>query len=362
VVAGGGTGGHLYPGLAVARALVRLNPAVVPFFIGAKRGIERDVLPRTEFEHELLDLHPLYRRRPWQNWKTMAGAVRSWGRLKSILNELSPPVVLGCGGYASGLTLAAAWRARVPVTLQEQNSHPGLTTRMFSRVAHELYLGFPESGRYLRRGKGTRAIDTGNPIEPPQPGLRTRADLLAQWEFPSGADRVLLVMGGSQGAAPINSAVAAIVHRLNEARVFVVWATGAAHHGAYRHLESSMTRVVGFISPISDAYAVADLAICRSGAMTIAELCAWGIPSLLVPLPTAAANHQLANAHALEEAGCALMIEQKELTDEYLLSRVSAVVGDTALLEGMRQKALVRGRPDAAEVIAKRLLAISDVR
>jgi len=131
--AGGGTGGHLYPGLAIARALKQLRPDVEPFFIGARRGIEREILPTTEFPHVLLDLHPLYRSQFWNNWKTARGAVGAWRQLGQIAKEREPAAVIGTGGYASGLALAYAVAHRIPYALQEQNSYPGLTMRFFSR-------------------------------------------------------------------------------------------------------------------------------------------------------------------------------------------------------------------------------------
>ncbi len=360
--AGGGTGGHLYPGLAIARALVRLEPGVKPFFIGAQRGIERDVLPTTEFEHELLDLHPLYRRRPWRNWYTVTGAARSWRRLSGILKRLEPTVLLGTGGYAAGLALAAARSARIPYALQEQNSFPGLTQRFFSKGAREIYLGFPEAGQYLKRGRGTSVIDTGNPIEPPPAERLDREAALKQWDFPGNAQRVLLVVGGSQGAKPINSAVAAAINTLNSGGTYVIWATGTAHFDEFQRLNSEKTRVVAYLSPIAKAYAVADFVVCRAGAITTAELCAWGIPSLLIPLPTAAADHQNANARALEAAGCAVVMSQSELSAERLAAQLRRIFSDESSLEKMRAAARLRGRPQAAEDIAARLLEMSHVK
>jgi UDP-N-acetylglucosamine--N-acetylmuramyl-(pentapeptide) pyrophosphoryl-undecaprenol N-acetylglucosamine transferase len=167
IFAGGGTGGHLYPGLAIARALVKANPRVEPFFIGAARGIERDVLPQVGYAFELLDLHPLYRSRPWENWKTARGAVSAWRKIAAEVNSEPPACIVGTGGYASGLTLAYAVAHKIPFVLQEQNTFPGITARFFSRFAAQIHLGFPEGRRYLRPSKKTEVYDSGNPIEPP---------------------------------------------------------------------------------------------------------------------------------------------------------------------------------------------------
>src|SRR5439155_11843212 len=165
--AGGGSGGHLYAGLAIARAVIRARPEATPFFVGALRGIERDVLPTTEFPHALLDLHPLYRGQPWRNWKTAAGAIGGWRRLGTLVANDRPAVIVGTGGYASGLALAYAKVHRIPYVLQEQNSYPGLTMRVFARWAREVYLGYPEAERHLSGSSETTMLDTGNPIEPP---------------------------------------------------------------------------------------------------------------------------------------------------------------------------------------------------
>ena len=181
--AGGGTGGHLYPGLAIARAMVRLDPQVEPFFIGAQRGIEKDVLPGAGFEHELLDLHPLYRSRPWENWKTLRGALSAWKRIGDRVRAYRPEAVVGTGGYASGLTLAYATVKGIPFAIQEQNTYPGITTRFFSRFASQIHLGFPEARSRLSPSARTQIFDSGNPIEPPPADARDKKAGRAKWNF-----------------------------------------------------------------------------------------------------------------------------------------------------------------------------------
>src|SRR5215467_9837962 len=167
VVAGGGTGGHLYPGLAVARALVAARPSIEPFFVGARRGLERDVLPATEFPHVLLDLHPLYRSAVWNNWRTAVGAVSAWRELGRLMRRDPAAVILGTGGYAAALTLAYGVVHRVPIVQQIGDAMPGLTARGFSRWTREAYLNFPEAARVLRAHHEGSLVDTGMPIEPP---------------------------------------------------------------------------------------------------------------------------------------------------------------------------------------------------
>lgn len=361
VFAGGGTGGHLYPGLAIARALVRLEPAVRPFFVGARRGIEREVLPKTEFEHLLLDLHPLYRSRPWENWRTAAGLAGAWRALSRALGTESPRVVVGTGGYASGATLAWGVAHGVPIALQEQNSHPGITTRIFSRWARELYLGYGEAARLLHPPRGAWMGETGNPVAPPPEPRPDRAAARRRWGFPEHGGTVLLIFGGSQGARAVNEVVDAWIARGVPDGVFVIWGTGRGSHARFAGRESERVRVVPYLSPIEEAYAASDLAVARAGALTLAELCAWGIPAILVPLPTAAADHQTANARALAGADAAVVVPQAELTVERLEREIGALTGDPGRLAVLAGRAAARGRPRAAEDIAERLLNLAHV-
>jgi len=186
LLAGGGTGGHLYPGLAIARALVRLDAGVRPHFVGALRGIERDVLPTTEFPHTLLDLHPLYRPRVWNNWKTLRGAVGAWRALGRLGRALQPRLVVGTGGYAAGLTMFWAWRHGIPVVQHMGDAYPGITARLSARFTAQAYLGFPEAAATLPQGHCTY-IDTGNPIEPLPDIHPDPATARAKWGFPARA-------------------------------------------------------------------------------------------------------------------------------------------------------------------------------
>ncbi len=358
--AGGGTGGHLYPALAIARAMVAADSRVRPFFIGAKRGIEREVLPTTEFPFELLDLHPLYRSQPWLNWRTAAGSVTSWRRISGIAAESPPCALVATGGYAAGIALGFAVRRRIPIVIQEQNSYPGLTVRWFASRATQLHLGFPEAARLLHTGARTKVFMSGNPIAPPLPmdERPSRIDSAKQWGFPAPPAPTLLVFGGSQGAEGINRAVAEWAPGAGP-NIHVIWATGRANYEKYARLEAPFLRVVPFISPMADAYCAADLALTRAGAMTTAELSAWGIPAVLVPLPTAAADHQTANARAIAASGAAVLIQQSALTPATLAATITRLLADATLLTEMREKTLIRARPDAAQVIAASILEMA---
>jgi UDP-N-acetylglucosamine--N-acetylmuramyl-(pentapeptide) pyrophosphoryl-undecaprenol N-acetylglucosamine transferase len=356
--AGGGTGGHLYPGLAIARAVQRLDPRARPFFIGARRGIEKDVLPTSGFEYKLLDLHPLYRSRPWNNVRTILGFMRAWRDIGALARDDRPAVVVGTGGYAAAATCAWAASHGIPVALQEQNSFAGITARLIARVATEIYLGIGEAARTLRPKRDAWMGETGNPIVPPPDPRPSREAARRRWDFPPDAT-VVLITGGSQGARALNESVAAWLASGRSAPVHAIWATGRGTFEQFRGLASPGVRVVDYLSPIADAYAAADLATTRAGALTIAELCAWGIPSVLVPLPTAAADHQTANARALAESGAAVLLPQRELSASRLDETITTLLADRERLPAMRRAAAARGKPHAAEEIARRVLALA---
>jgi UDP-N-acetylglucosamine--N-acetylmuramyl-(pentapeptide) pyrophosphoryl-undecaprenol N-acetylglucosamine transferase len=358
IFAGGGTGGHLYPGLAIARALVKADKRVEPFFIGAQRGIERDVLPQVGFAFELLDLHPLYRSRPWENWKTIRGAMTSWRRIAGEVRSEPPVCVVGTGGYASGLALGYAVAHHIPFVMQEQNTHPGITAKFFSRFADQIHLGFPEARRHLSPSKKTEVFESGNPIEPPPADAFQKGPARAKWGFPASGGAVLLVYGGSQGSQAMNEVVAKWVEQGVPPGLFVIWATGKANYEKLARYESDRVKVRAYIAPISDAYRAADFALSRAGAMATAELCAWGIPVIVVPLPTAAADHQTQNAKALASAGAAEMIRQSDLNPQTLSQAVRSMLTDPGKLAAMRAKALERARPTAAADIARHILEL----
>ncbi|MGQ0539702.1 MAG: undecaprenyldiphospho-muramoylpentapeptide beta-N-acetylglucosaminyltransferase [Gemmatimonadaceae bacterium] len=359
-LAGGGTGGHLYPALAIARALQRAMPEVQPLFIGSRRGIEREILPTSGFPFELIDLRPLDRARPWNNVLTAYSLAAGVARIRTLAREQQPRLVVATGGYAAGAAIAYAAAARIPLVLQEQNSFAGKTIRLGSRFAREIHLGFPEAARSFPPRVRVRCVATGNPIEapPPQDTRPTKETARQLWGLPTTGGLVLLIFGGSQGSAALNELAAAWLGARRSKDLHVIWATGQDHFQRYRYLTSENVVVRPYLAPIGDAYAAADLALTRSGAMTTAELCAWGIPAILVPLPTAAADHQTANARALERAGVARLLEQHSATPPVLEDAISRLVRDAGERTEMTRRALERARPDAAHTIARRLLRV----
>jgi UDP-N-acetylglucosamine--N-acetylmuramyl-(pentapeptide) pyrophosphoryl-undecaprenol N-acetylglucosamine transferase len=356
LIAGGGTGGHLMPALAIAKALVDAGADVVPVLIGAERGVESWLLPQRHYPYHLLPIRPLFRQRVWRNLALPWSLVRTALQLRRIFAERRPSLVIGTGGYASAPAVWWAARRRIPTAIQEQNASPGLATRMLAGRVDQIYLGLPEARVRLTPGPHTQVFDTGNPITPPEPGRRAAARLRFGL---TGTERVLLVTGASQGAVPINQAVAGWLAAGGSQGMVVLWATGKGSYEQFRHLHRPpAVQVFDFLDPIADAYAVADLAVARGGMMTGAELCAWGIPSIIVPLPSAADDHQTANAVALDMAGAARHLPQRELNPASFGLVVGELMADGPLRSAMAARALQRGRPHAAADIVSHCLTL----
>ena len=358
LIAGGGTGGHLIPALALAEALRNARPDVEPVMVGAVRGIEAQLLPRYPYRHHLLPLEPLYRRTWWRNARWPLVLARVWPAIGRLLDAERPAIVIGTGGYASGPVVWRAQRRGIPTALQEQNAFPGFTTRRLARTARQVHLGFPEARARIAIGSRTEVFAFGNPIRPPQPGDRDAAREELGLDSPRPC---VLLFGGSQGARALNEALAGALDEGALRGVSVLWGTGAAHAETLaRYAFSGRVVVRGFFDPIAPAYRAADLVVCRAGAMTVAELCAWGKPSVLVPLPTAAADHQAYNARALADAGAAVHLPERDLTPGLLARTIAELLDDRVRLEAIGTRARERGRPDAARAIVSRILTLAD--
>jgi UDP-N-acetylglucosamine--N-acetylmuramyl-(pentapeptide) pyrophosphoryl-undecaprenol N-acetylglucosamine transferase len=364
IFAGGGTGGHLYPALALGAALEARDPDIRVHYVGAKRGVETHVLPAQGVEHTLLPLQPIQRDRVWRNWRLGPAMFGTFAGLSRLFLRLRPKLVVGTGGYASGPACMYAVLAAVPVAVQEQNSHPGFTTRLLSRWAAQVHLGFPEAAQALKPGRDTEVLSLGNPIRPPAASIDRAA---ARDRFGLSRDAVvLLVVGGSQGSRAMNEGLLGALERVARGelparpeRLEILWATGPNHIDRItqwlRPLDLPWVHAHGYIEAMPEALAATDVAVTRAGAMATAELLAWGRPMLLVPLPTAAADHQTHNARALEQAGAGVMLVEKELTPERLWTEVLSLTGDDARRAAMVAAALDRARPDAAREIAEHL-------
>jgi UDP-N-acetylglucosamine--N-acetylmuramyl-(pentapeptide) pyrophosphoryl-undecaprenol N-acetylglucosamine transferase len=357
VIAGGGTGGHLFPGIALAEELRARGHHVT--FVGTERGIEARVLPKEGWPLELIEVRGLkgggfggFLRGSWQ----VPNALLRSGK---ILGKLSPGLVVGVGGYASGPVVLRAALSRIPTAILEQNSIPGITNRALGKVVRMVCGSFPGAARYFPTRKYHLL---GNPVR-----TKVRSAMAAAEEGPdsSRAATGLLVVGSSQGAHAVNELVveALTLLRARGVRMPVVHQTGTADRDtvAARYAAAGIAADVrAFIDDMAGAYRAARLVVARAGASTIAELTALGMPSLLVPFPQAADDHQTANARDLEEAGAARLLVQATTTPAQLADTIAALFDDAAALARMRAAARSLGHPDAHREIADALLALAE--
>ncbi len=344
------------PALAIASALREARPDLEPVLVGATRGVESHLLPARPYRYHLLAAEPIYRRQWWKNIRWPFIAARLMGQMRTLLHQEQPMLVVGTGGYASGPLVWLAHRRGIPTAIQEQNAFPGLATRWLARRVDHVYLGLPEARHYLEPGPRTTVFDTGNPIVPPAAGRREAAR--ARLGIPQGLP-VVLVTGGSQGALAINRAIAAWLDGGGGRDTALLWATGRGTYDQFRgYARPPLVQVFDFLDPMSDAMAAGDLAVARGGAITIAEMCAHGLPGILIPLPTSAADHQSSNARALAEAGAAIHLPQSELTEGSLGEAIEGLLADPVRRRAMSVAASTRGRPLAAAEIVAHLLAL----
>jgi UDP-N-acetylglucosamine--N-acetylmuramyl-(pentapeptide) pyrophosphoryl-undecaprenol N-acetylglucosamine transferase len=352
VIAGGGTGGHLYPGVAVAREMQRQRPGTVVTFAGTARGIESRVVPREGFELDLIRSAGLKGKSMAARLKGVAllplSALDAW----RLLSRRRPRLVVGVGGYSSGPVVALAALRGIPTLLLEQNAVPGLTNRMLARVVRAAAVTYEQTLPYFR-GKGFVA---GNPV---------RAGFL-QPASSSSAPRAalgVLIFGGSQGAHAINVACVEAAPKLAASATPLA----VTHQTGERDLEMVRegyrragldARVEPFLYEMDREMNDADLVVCRAGATTLAEITASGKPSILIPLPTATDDHQRKNAEVLARVGAAEVIDQRELSGDRLAGRVMAMAANRGGRQAMSQAARSLARPDAARTIVARAVAL----
>ena len=353
LMAGGGTGGHLFPAIAIANAVQHAHPDWEVAFAGATRGIEASVLPGRNLPHRLFPFEPLHRRQWWRNARWPFLGVQLVREIDRWLRELQPSAVIGTGGYVSAPVVWRAAARGIPTAILELDVRPGIATRLVARRAREIWLGAPEALPLLPPSVRDKVRITGAPITPPDPAARApfaHAGFGLVREVPT-----IVITGGSQGSLALNRVVAEWLTSGGARDRQVIWATGRGLHDQFAKYHGAAVHVTPFLDPIADAWSIANVAIARAGMMTLAELAAWGIPAILVPLPSAAADHQAHNARAVADAGAAVVLPQSDLTAARLESEVAGLLNDRARLATMRERALERGRPGAAEEIAGRV-------
>jgi len=343
LIAGGGTGGHVYAGIAIGKVIKRRHPEAALLFVGTERGLETGIVPREGFDLRTIHVSGLKGVGTLRGIGGLLDTPRSLWESRRILRQFQPDIVVGVGGYSSGPPVLVAALQGIPTLLQEQNAQPGVTNRLLAPFCNRVATAFEEGAKFF----GQKAVLTGNPVRADFRNVRSKTN-----SEPFG----FLVFGGSQGSQAINDAILEALKHLRPlfSKMFFIHQTGQKDYErvskVYQELEVP-SDVRPFFNDMPEQFSKADLLLCRSGATTLAEITVAGKAAILVPFPAATDNHQQKNAEALLNARAAEMILQKELTGEKLASRIGYYVGHRNELQKMEEHSRALGRPDSTERI-----------
>lgn len=359
IISGGGTGGHIYPALTIARAINDIQPADI-LFVGTRQGLEADIVPKEGFPFATVDAGGIDRRLTLDNlralWRSFTGLFEAYG----VIRRFRPDIVIGTGGYVCGPVLLTASLLGIPALIQEQNVIPGVTNRILARFVAKIAAGYPEAAKNFGANRD-KVVVTGNPVRREVLTATREEGLKALGLSP---DRLtVLVAGGSRGARSINTAMAEVHARFaGRDGIQILHATGSGEYNNIVGLlgeagidpaKTGNISIVPYLYNMPQALAAADLAVFRAGAIGLAELTARGIPAVLIPYPYAAENHQEFNARVLESRGAAHVIRDADLSGALLADTLEALLGDAARLRAMAEASRELGRPGAAAAIAR---------
>ncbi len=360
IISGGGTGGHVFPAIAIARELIRVRPETEILFVGAEGRLEMTRVPEAGFPIEGLPVQGFNRKHPLKNIPVLLNLMKSMKKARTILRRFAPDVVVGVGGYASGPLGKAAGKAGIPVVIQEQNSYAGVTNRLLAKYAVRICVAYKGMEKYFPAEK---IVITGNPVREEIWHSRvTREEAYALFGIP-GDYEVILVLGGSLGAGSVNSALLENAEMLRDKKVFLLWQTGkreyerVAEQMKGKKLEN--VRVMAFIERMEMAYAAAEVIISRAGAGTISELAVVGKSVILVPSPNVAEDHQTKNARALTGKEAALMVEDREV-GRYLPALALELLEDRERRERLSANLKKLARPQAARDIVNEIIKAAE--
>ncbi len=359
LISGGGTGGHIFPAIAIADAIKKQNPGAEILFVGAKGKIEMEKVPKAGYPIKGLWISGFHRKLTLRNLmfpvKLLSSMVRSW----FIINRFKPDVVVGVGGFASGPVLEVASRRGIPALVQEQNSYAGVTNKLLAKKASVICVAYDNMERYFPEEKIKL---TGNPVRQDLREIQaTKEEALAYFGLEKDK-KTLLVFGGSLGARTINEAMAASANMLKEhPEIQVLWQAGKLYIDEFSQSETAQlnnVQIRPFIDRMDLAYQMADLVACRAGALTISELCLVGKPAILIPFPHAAGDHQTKNAMALVEQGAAFLVRDSEAR-EVFHKLVLNTIEDQPKLNQLGENIKTLAKPDAADTIAKEVFKLA---
>ncbi|MDY0083323.1 MAG: undecaprenyldiphospho-muramoylpentapeptide beta-N-acetylglucosaminyltransferase [Ignavibacteriaceae bacterium] len=345
---GGGTGGHLYPAIAVANEIKKIKPESEIIFVGTKSKIEGKVVPKLGYSFKSIWIKGFARKFNFENLLFPLKLFVSLIQSIVISFRFKPRVAIGSGGYVAGPAIWGASVLGAKIILMESNSYPGITTRLLERYADELHVAFEDSKKYLRKPNIIKV--TGNPVRT-ELGSTSKAEAKKYFGLDENK-KTILVLGGSLGAASINEAVAGCIEELEKKSLQVIWQTGKNYYHNYKNINFDSVKILDFIEDMDKAYSACDVLVARAGATTIAELTVLGIASILIPSPHVAENHQYYNAKSLSDNNAAVLIKDSDVK-KILKDKIIEIAGDEKQLISLSENAKKLSRPDAANIIAK---------
>ncbi len=358
IISGGGTGGHIYPAIAIANAIQAAVPEAEILFVGAEGKMEMQKVPQAGYKIEGLPIRGLQRSLSFQNLLLPFRFFQSLRKARKIIKDFRPQVAVGVGGYASGPLLYVAGSMGIPTLVQEQNSYAGLTNKWLAKRARKICVAYEQMSQFFPTNK---IVFTGNPVRKDiLSSSEKKEEALAFFQLQKNVP-VILVIGGSLGARTINKSIQASFDRLTESRCQVLWQTGKYYfEDCRKSVEDTRitdVHVFDFISRMDLAYAAADVVISRAGALSISELCLVGKPAILVPSPNVSEDHQTKNAEALVRENAAVLVQDSQAS-ELLVPTALNLVLDTQKSSLLSQNIQKLGKPDAANHIAREILAL----
>jgi UDP-N-acetylglucosamine--N-acetylmuramyl-(pentapeptide) pyrophosphoryl-undecaprenol N-acetylglucosamine transferase len=357
LISGGGTGGHIYPAIAIASALQEANPKLEFLFVGAEGKMEMEKVPKAGFRIIGLPIVGINRQHMWKNLLFPIKLLRSLSKAFAILNDFKPDLAVGVGGYASGPMLMAAYVKGIPFVIQEQNSFAGITNKLLSKKAQHIFVAYPGMEKFFPKEK---IMLLGNPVRKDLIESKSKRVQAAKFFGLDPEKSTVLVIGGSQGARSINLAIERGLKELEKAGVQLVWQTGVPFENQAKQSAAKnpalSSYVSAFIYEMDLAYAMADIVISRAGALSVSEIGLAGKASVLVPFPNASEDHQTENALSLVRQKAALLVKDNE-AQEILIKTALETLANKTLLESLASASLSMGKPKAAQEIAATLLS-----
>lgn len=352
IIAGGGTAGHINPGIAIAKYIKQKSQDADIIFIGTKKGLETRLVEREGFELKLIKVRGFKRKLSLDTFAAIKEMFSSVFEARKIIKAFKPDIVIGTGGYVCGPVLFAASRMKIPTLIHESNAFPGVTNKLLSHFVNIVAISFKESKKYFKNG--SNVIHTGNPI---RDELLLAERSSSRMKLGINADVPLVViMGGSRGAENINHAVVEMLQKYYKSSDFdIIFATGEAQFEKIKsemvNHDESHVRILPYIYNSAETYSAADLIVCRGGAITMSEITAMGVPAIIIPSPFVTANHQEYNARALETQGAAVVILEKDLNANMLYNQITDMVEDKEQLGKMARNSKKIGITNASEKI-----------